>query len=452
LYPEQLKDAQEIASNPAVLLTLPMGMGKTVIAVSAAQIMQARTVLVVAPKNTFRSWERVVRRQHQNYTDPEFFQRLGSSTNHEKSAVFDLHKGVDGYYIASWEWFRTRPMGYWDKLNVDFIVLDEVQRTANRKSKTFKHVQKLNAPHKLAMSGTPQGNKMEGLWTTLRWLWPNETPRSFWRWAYQWLDVKKNEYLGFMEIGGEIKPGAMLAAQPNYIWRPETKRYDVVEKEIEIELKPPQKKLYNQLKKDHVAFLKDNVLTIEYVFHLRMRLRSITLGTPVIRESGKISYDEDTESAALDALFDFLQDLPDDETVLVFTHSRDFALVAAIRLTEAGYSAYPWIGGRPQKERDNTVQQWGTPEGVRIIVAVPEAIAEGTDGLQYKCHIEFWLSESENPMINEQAKKRLPRDGQKHIVTRARVIHDNTFDRKILDAHAQLKVDLDESLRGAPNE
>jgi non-specific serine/threonine protein kinase len=452
LYPDQGADAKAVADHPAALLTLPMGMGKTVIAVSAAQVMLAKRTFIVAPKNTFRSWERVVRRQHEDYINTELFQRLGSSTKDEKQAVANLWAGTDGYYIASWEWFRTRPMGYWDKLNVDFIVLDEVQRMANRKSKTFKQVQKLKAPHKLAMSGTPQGNKMEGFWTTLRWLWPDVTPRSFWRWAYQWLYVKKNEYLGFMEIGGELTPGALLKAQPKYLWRPETKRYDVVDKEIEIELKPSQKKLYNQLKKDHVVFLKNNPLTIDYEFHMRMRLRSITLGTPVVRDSGKVSYDEDTDSAALDALFDFIEDLADDDTVLVFTHSRDFAIVAAIRLMQAGISAYPWVGGRPQAERDATMASWGAPNGVRIIVAVPEAIAEGTDGLQDKCHIEFWLSESDNMMINEQAKKRLPRDGQKHIVTRARVIHDKTFDRQILDKHAQTKLELDESLRGAPDE
>jgi len=446
-YPEQLADAGAIASNPATLLALPMGMGKSLIAVEAAMYMDAERVFIVAPKNTFRSWEKMVRRQYQT-DQPFFFQRIDNSAL-GKSALADLmNSNKPGFYIVSWEYLRTRPVGYWNNISVDFVILDEVHRMQNRKGKTWKNVQKINAPYKLAMSGTPNGNKMMGFWTVLRWLWPTQTPLSFWRWAHQWLVVTKNPVLGFTEVKGEQNPGALLASQPHYIWRPDTQTHLVADIEIEAPLKPAQRKLYRDLERDMVVFLENNPLTVEIPLHMRMRLRSITLGVPYITEDGKLSYHTDTDSTKLDGLLEFMGDLPEGETVLVFTHSRDFALVTAIRLYEAGYPAYAWVGGTSQSERDKVVDKWGDTGGVQVIVAVVEAIAEGTDGLQDKCHTEYWLSESENPLINNQARSRLPRDGQKHTVTRARAISPGTYDEKIIAKQVQLQIDLNKSYAG----
>ena len=69
---------------------------------------------------------------------------------------------------------------------------------------------------------------------------------------------------------------------------------------------------------------------------------------------------------------------------------------------------------------------------VRCIVAQHEAMSEGVDGLQRVCHTEFWLSQSNSLVINEQATGRLNRQGQTQPVNRFLIQAEDTIDDKVL--------------------
>ena len=53
-----------------------------------------------------------------------------------------------------------------------------------------------------------------------------------------------------------------------------------------------------------------------------------------------------------------------------------------------------------------------------MLVAVISAVAEGTDGMQDVCANEIWASVSDNKVLNQQARGRLSRQGQKRLVNR----------------------------------
>jgi len=463
LRPLQERHCQQVIREPATLLGLPLGSGKTVITVEALLRNGSKRVLVVAPRNTFYGWERTVRRQYQDYTDDNLVRRIDSSAS-GKRAMTAFWGGEPGWYLVTWEFYRTRPAGFWDKLKADAVVLDEVQRMQNRNGKTWRNVRRVGKNSKrIAMSGTFTGNKMEGGWTTLRWLFPETetsslytTPLSFWNWVSDWLTTTENEWMGYTEVGGErYEEGTMLSYYQSYIHESDpTEVPEVNEIIIDVPMSAEQKRLYRELEKEYVVWLDTpdpitgkKPMVSKLPVTKRLRLRQITLGVPIINEENKVVYDVNCSSPKLDATVAELESLDPMEPVLVFVHSREFALVASARLTQQGYPSYAWVGGTSDKSRREAVSLWGKPNGIQVIVAVIEAIAEGTDGLQDVCSEEIWLSESENMMMNTQARSRIPRDGNKSkVVNRRRIIVPGTYDQKILDRHLQRRLELNKSL------
>lgn len=464
LRTRQELNCQQVIVNEATLLALPLGSGKTTVTVEALLREGSKVNLVVAPRNTAHGWERTVRRQYEDYTDPLLFRRIDSTVSGKK-AMSDLWAGVPGWYFVTWQWFALRPAGFWDRLKVDAVIADECQRMQNRKSKSWRNMRGLGKnSRRIALSGTPQGNRMEGLWTTLRWLFPAgpkssslyRTPLSFWAWASDWLIIDENEFLGFTEVKGErFESGTMLSYYESYIREADpTEVPPVNDIIIHVPLSAEQRRLYRQVEKEAIAWLNTPdpetgklPMVAELPMTIRLRLRQITLGVPIINENGKVGYAVDTNSSKIDAALEELELLDDNEPVLVFTHSREFAEVAAARFSRAGFRSFGWHGGSSDKARRAAVAAWGDPLGVQVIVAVVEAIAEGTDGLQDYCSEEIWLSRSENRYMNEQAEGRLPRTGQKRIVNRRQIIAPGTYDEGILDKHLMDRLESNASLR-----
>jgi hypothetical protein len=148
---------------------------------------------------------------------------------------------------------------------------------------------------------------------------------------------------------------------------------------------------------------------------------------PVVltREFANVIFRPNATSSKIDALKDIIRDLPDDEPLLVYVHSKRFVEPVVHQL---GRTAVPWTGDVPLATRMKLIDKLGKPDGPRIIVAVIAAISEGTDGLQAVCANEVWLSEEDNNILNQQAKGRLVRTGQTRPVNRWYIRARGTID------------------------
>jgi non-specific serine/threonine protein kinase len=58
------------------------------------------------------------------------------------------------------------------KIDFEYIVLDESQYIKNRSSKIFQSLRKLNASHRITLSGTPIENSLSDLWSQMDFLNP----------------------------------------------------------------------------------------------------------------------------------------------------------------------------------------------------------------------------------------------------------------------------------------
>lgn len=423
-----------------------MGAGKTLKAVEVAKRLGAETILLIAPLGTRLGWQ--VTFERQGVTLPF---RWINSTKAGKSALADWEWQLPGVYFVGVEYFVR--LGWDGKARTktwthepDLVLFDEVHRSQNRNSKTFKTLKQVKAGYKLAMSGTPTGNSFDGAWAVTKWLWPDEIPNSFHQWANMWC---KFEYDYFSpngrRISGETEPGAFFKSLPCYVRIQSELDVAIDEQAIYVELGSKQRKAYNDLEKNMITWVEGNPLVVEFPITLRTRLRQATLGMFHLDETNEVSFSNDCESSKIDAMLELFTTEWAGESALILTDSRKFADVVVERLLDAGFTAAAWHGNVSQADRESIKVEF--MEGrLNYLVAVTSAIAEGVDGLQFGTRNMLWLSRSDNRILNEQALARVWRKGQKQQVRSREIIAVNTYDLGVLSSQLQKAIEMNKTL------
>jgi superfamily II DNA or RNA helicase len=331
----------------------------------------------------------------------------------------------------------------WSKVP-DLVLFDEVHRAQNRSSKTFKTLKQVKAGFKMAMSGTPTGNRFDGAWSVTKWLWHDKIPNSYWEWVDRWCAVQYDHFApNNKKIVGEKVPGSFFNSLPCYV-RIESKLDVEIEKFIKyVELTGEQRKAYDQLEKSMITWVEGNPLIVEFPITLRARLRQATLGMFSVDNEGDVTFADDCKSSKIDAMFEILDDEWDGEPALILTDSRKFADVVVSRL---GDKAMAWHGEVSQVKREERKKKFIDGD-IRYLVAVTSAIAEGVDGLQHATRNILWLSRSDNRLLNEQAMARVMRQGQTRQVRSVEILAVDTYDDGVLSSQLQGAVEMNKILK-----
>jgi SNF2 family DNA or RNA helicase len=432
--PEQEEAIVEILESKRHLCRGEVGAGKTLVGVEAVLRSKVKITLVIAPINTFGSWRKTFERQSKGKVSPLVI----DGTKEGKLAFERLAGRKHGVYLMSWERFRLYD---WSNMPLGFVIADEVHRQQNRNSSTHTAVKTTrHAEYALALSATPWGNRIEGAWATLRWLWWGNDEvvgrnQGFWNWVTRHLNTELDQYAG-KKITGEREQGSVWGSVPSKSYFPSPFQQEPIIHEVEVELTAFQRKIYDRFEEEAIVWLEDgNPLIAEQGGVQRMRLREICLAVPSIKEGwvrkqdretlewetvwGEIVYfKDDAKSTKADAVIDKLNDLYAEAPypVIIYTHSRKFALMLTARLKAKKFRAEHFIGAMSMEERTWRLEKFGTD--FDVMVATISAIGTGTDGIQEVCWTEFWLSLDDNRILNEQTIGRLSRDGQKHTVQR----------------------------------
>lgn len=441
---KQEQAIQKMVAEPskAALNASLMGTGKTLMATEVAIRLGAKTVLIIAPLNTYWGWHDTIQRQT-DYTADGLHKIDSSKAGRE--AYSKLGQSVSGWYFVGREYFRTKE---WHKIHPDIVLVDECHFAQNRASKSFKVLKTMKAGYKLSMSGTPFGNRFEGFWAVSRFLWPEDSivERSFWKWVEKWAVTKYNPFSS-IEIVGERKPGQFANTLPCYVRLEPDYSIEVVEEIRYVDLVPAQRKVYEKFQRDLVVWLKENPLVAEVPIAARIRLRQMTLAVPSLTADDEVYFEEDAVSTKYQALLEIIEDNPD-EKMLLLTDSQKYASIVTKRLNAkfgAG-TAFEWSGNANQKQREEAKQSFINAD-LRFIVAVIPAIAEGVDGLQDASRTVVWLSHSDSNILNQQVLDRIRRRGQQEVVRVYDIVARDTYDEGQLDTLLQRELDLRASLK-----
>ena len=442
---EQESVINRIINEPtkAALNASQFGTGKTLVTVEVGLRLEgAEIILIVCPLFTKSSWAATIKGQ-----DPDAVINMIDGKKSGKLSMQKLMNKEPGWYIVGREYFSAKSVAAdFIKISphIDLLAYDECAKWANRKSRGFAHMRKIKPKFKLAMSATPWANKFENIWTICRWLWPDETPRSFWVWVAEWCNTKYDPFAGSV-VDGEKNPGAYVNSLPCYI-RVEKDFGEVIEHRILIELSARERSIYDKFNKTMIIWLNNNPLVAKLPIDKRSRLRQMTLGEVFYDEElDTTNFDASMKSTKYDTLAELIREY--DEPMLILTESQKFARVVTEKLVADGHAAMEWSGKVSEKNREQIKADYINSNGVDYIVAVIKSIGEGTDGLQSRSRIMVWLSRDESGYHTEQAFRRLYRRGQHRQVISIDIEALDTYDTGVLNLGVARALRHNESLR-----
>jgi len=407
-----------------------MGLGKTVqlLAVESLQRHQdpdAGPTLLICPMSLVGNWQREAARFAPNLRVYAHHggTRLRGDALREHLADTDLV--VTTYATA------TRDIddfcGYpWNR-----VVLDEAQAVKNSLSQGAKAVRRLEAGHRVALTGTPVENRLAELWSIMDFLNPGllGSPELF-----------RTRYAIPVERHGHTEPAERLRAitRPYVLRRLKTDPaiIDDLPEKIEIkqycQLTTEQASLYQSIVDDMLKKI-ENTKGIERRGNVLAAMAKLK---QVCNHPAQLLHDRSpigARSGKVIRLEEILEEiLAEGDRVLCFTQFTEFAEMLVPHLAARfGQDVLYLHGGTPKKRRDEMVARFQSGDGPPIFVLSLKAGGTGLNltAANHVVHLDRWW----NPAVENQATDRAFRIGQQRAVQVRKFICTGTLEEKIDD-------------------
>lgn len=413
--------------------------------------------LVISPNSVKGTWARELRSLWLGPDEPVTVVD-GSTPKQRNKQLLEAIKS-DGWAIVNWEQLRTkkeerkkrvkiyhpvtREFLKWMEKTEEVTVLreplfedtdwiaviaDEAHRAKNRKSLTTAGLWRVNAPLKVALTGTPLMNSPDELWPILRWLFPDEYT-SYWRFYDQYVDFYEGQYGKI--ITGVRNPDALRFELSTRLVRRTKKQVlkelpDKTREFIPVKLNKKQRKLYDEAEKQlwfeveqaikdgdkaALSFAKkvtenpSSIYTVPNGAARTVRLRQIA-------SSPALLGGED-DSAKMDAAVEIILDAQPKQFV-VFSEFVDSCRILVERLRAKGINAEAFTGQSESDDRTRMENAFQAGE-IEVLVGTIGAMREGIT--LTAADTQLWLERHWTPAYNEQGEDRCHRNGQKNAVT-----------------------------------
>lgn len=447
LYGFQLEDYKDLLPYRSRLLGSEMGTGKTPLALkldlgdrqkeSNKGFLRPMTLVVCLKSGVENTWLK-----HYREWAPQLKVITMDPKNRDKFTAAIKARSHD-IYICHWEGLRLERKiihsVYWLG-----VIADEAQKAKNTKSQVFRALQACKTKYKTAITGTPADDKPQDMRAILYWLYPN-----FWLWkdesvfrdtllVYDWNE--DGTYRKYQGIQKQMLPTFHKAIRPFYrrhlkkghccSKHPEgvaPQMPDKTYRTIYTDLTPEQRKAYNQMRDEFVAWIgehEDTPLVANVAVSQLIRLQQFACGSmeligykEVKNKDGEIVkkpvYRMRDPSSKIDAIEDILDELGEDRPVVVFTQFKQFAYLLANRLRARKIDHALFTGDTSPKDRYDIVQRF---QAGRLRVFIGTIAAGGTGLDLYRASTVVFADRSWSPSANKQAEDRLWRFGQKNAV------------------------------------
>lgn len=455
-----------------------MGLGKSIQAVVLDQMRRERNpnlvkrpkTLVITYISIFSSWVECFETQTNlrvAYLNPKNRKEFLKKIFHDEADVFIVHWQALRLLpeLAEVEWFH--------------IIGDEIHAAQNRKTKQTLALKSLKTYYKTGLSGTPAYDKPDDLWSILNWLYPKYYS-SFWRYFNEHvLYVENNGYRVVVGVNNVEKLQKEMSGF--YIRRRKQEvMLDLPDKlysERVVELDPKQKRAYQQMKKDMLAWVgehEDEPVAAPVVVAQLTRLQQfsdaygelehytyrektkhdaiitedvyekliaegilkrftapqiadgsvfVPVGTYMTRKAIRMRLSE--PSTKLDAVMDIIGSTA--EQIAVFSQFSQVIELLRTRLEKAGVSHGIIVGTTPTDDRKEIIAKFQA-ERLRVFAGT---IASGGIGITLTAaSTVVFIDRSWSASLNIQAEDRLHRIGQKNAVQVIDIISRETLDAK----------------------
>ena len=405
------------------ILADDMGLGKTLQALAVVQKAKEQDgpmpTLVICPTTVVFNWESEIQK-----FAPSLSTLKLSGTERKQ---FFKHIPEFDVIITSYALLR-RDIDKLKDINFRYVILDESQNIKNAMSQTAQAVKKLNATHKLALSGTPIENKLEELWSVFDFLMPGFL-FSMSEFNYRYVNpiMERQDKTVEKRLKLQIYPFILRRMKRDVA----KDLPDKVENIAYCELTDEQRDFYLQVldstKEELFKSIEQNGLEKSRlsIFSALLRLRQICCHPRL--------YDKDNvkniiSSGKFEKLKSMLEEIiSEGHRVLLFSQFVDMLDIVKAWLEREGID-YEYLTGKT-KDRQAAVERFNNSNKIPIFLISLKAGGTGLNltGADYVIHYDPWW----NPAVEDQATDRAYRIGQTKKVFVYRLITKNTVEEKI---------------------
>ncbi|GAA2327616.1 DEAD/DEAH box helicase [Streptomyces kunmingensis] len=407
-----------------------MGLGKTVTLI-ALHLRRDRTAptLVVCPASLLGNWQREINR---------FAPGVPVRRFHGTDRTLDGLGG--GFVLTTYGTLRSRA-GELAGHTWGMVVADEAQHVKNPNSATAKALRLIDAPARVALTGTPVENNLSELWALLDWTTPGLLgPLK----AFRARHARAVEGEGPLENPEAIERLSRLV-RPFILRRKKSDPGIVPELPPKTESDHPapltreQASLYEAVVRESMA----NIEAAEGIGRRGLIMKLLTSLKQICNHPAQYLKEGESDGgrarlagrsgklALLDELLDtIVAEDGSGGSVLVFTQYVSMARLLATHLATRSIPTQLLHGGTPVAERERMVDRFQAGEAPVFLLSLKAA---GT-GLNltragHVVHFDRWW----NPAVEEQATDRAYRIGQTQPVQVHRLITEGTVEDKIAE-------------------
>ena len=430
LHPYQRNAVPFMRDRPAAACWLDMGLGKTVITLTAVADLlllgEADMAFIFAPIRVIQT----VWRQEAKKWDQTKHLKFSLVYGTEKQRCDALRKRAD-VYLVNYEntlWFlrvlRTMP-GFPKGIRV--LILDESSKMKAPNTKRFKAMKKMLPEFKVRweLTGTPAPNSYRDIFSQIFLL---DGGQRFGNRADLFREefFKKDDYMGYSY---SIRPGAQQRIEraiAPLVLRLDARDYKamppVTYNPIMLDLPVPAMAQYKELEKEF--FLQLEAATVEVFFAAALTAKLWQFANGALYDTEKNWHA--VHDAKLNALEDLLDEAGGTPVLIAYWFKSDLA-----RLRDRLGADVPVFS--ETKDLDALLDKWARKE-IPYLLIHPASGGHGIDRLQHGGHILAMYSQTWSLEMHDQLVARLNRQGQKHPVIVHYLLANHTVDLAIYDA------------------
>jgi superfamily II DNA or RNA helicase len=405
-----------------------MGLGKTIQAIALMALVReqqptAPPFLVVAPTSVVGNWVSECHRfapALQTAAVVETARRRGITLQ-------QLHSGTD-VVITSYALFRIEFEDY-ARLAWAGLILDEAQAVKNHQSRGYQCARKLDAPFKLAITGTPMENNLMELWSmfsvTTPGLFPD--PRHFAE-AYR-IPIERD---GSTEVLGRLQRRMRPLLLRRTKEQVAAELPEKLEQVIELELNARHRRVYQtylQRERQKVLGLLGDMKKNRFeIFRSLTLLRQVSIDPSLVDSQHRT-----IPSTKLDAFLEQLDDVvAEGHRALVFSQFTRFLKRVRSDLDRLGIP-YCYLDGAT-RNRPSVLREFKTGDAPVFLIS----LKAGGVGLNLaEADYCFLLDPWWNPATEAQAVDRAHRIGQTRRVMVYRLVARDTIEEKVMAMKAK---------------
>ena len=423
-----------------------MGLGKTIqfIALMLREREERavpRPTLLICPMSVVGNWKREVER-----FGPSLKVMVHHGADRFSSEAFEQETRKNDLVISTYA-LAHRDEELFSRVDWDCVALDEAQNIKNPSAKQTQAIKRLNAGHKVALTGTPVENRLSELWSIMDFLNPGYLKSA--------TDFRASFAIPIEKYRSPARAETLKRLiQPFVLRRTKTDPTVINDLPEKMELKAfcnltqEQATLYEAVVKEMLEKIEDSegIERKGLVLSTLLKLKQVCNHPAQFLQDGSRLAGRSGKLVRLEEMLEEV--LAEGDKALIFTQFAEMGMMLRNHLRDTfGGETLFLHGGTSKKQRDAMIQRFQDDRrGPQLFILSLKAGGTGINltAANHVFHFDRWW----NPAVENQATDRAFRIGQRRNVQVHKFVCVGTLEERI-DGMIEQKKELAESIVGS---